>query len=219
MSYSNYGSSYQNDGRNTLSSIYQSDNQNVDASGYRRMIRMAARMFYAAECPPLDKDPERDNPRSKISKLNTRGLGVIVLDYLSRGEWHEESNILKDLQVNQKLLRKALQYLEQEQVIQRYDKRDKRRKARAMGEEVDEFMSGRVAAQAESSDDENDANRRGYLVTYFAIDYSRAHDTIRLKLHRMRAKFDGPKPKILQYVCHSPMCGRRTYSSLDAAML
>lgn len=46
-------------------------------------------------------------------QVDTTGLGIILMDYLLTKEWVGEADIVEDIKVHQKLVRRALKYLEQ----------------------------------------------------------------------------------------------------------
>lgn len=58
---------------------------------------------------------------------DTHGLGVVVLTALSNKEWIKEDELAAELNIHAKQLRRALRYLEQEQVIMREHVRETKR--------------------------------------------------------------------------------------------
>eukprot|EP00887_Chlorella_sp_A99_P001196 scaffold14.g1196.t1 len=57
-------------------------------NGYKRLVRLLGRAFYAGECPPREEPAKPESEmteaqRAKAAKANTEGLGVLLLDVLT----------------------------------------------------------------------------------------------------------------------------------------
>lgn len=62
-----------------------------------------------------------------IYQVDTSGLGIVVLDTLTRKEWVKEDLLAEELKVAPKLLRKTLRYLEEEHIIRREHRKEGKR--------------------------------------------------------------------------------------------
>lgn len=186
---------------------------------YQRLMRLAARAFYSGPCPPPGKDTDPASARSKIAKIDTRGLGVLLIDYLTTVEWTSFELLGEALKLHPTLLSKALRYLEAGHMLRRYERRESRRKKRTI---VGDALEAELAPAADSeSEDEEGAKKKGLLTEYYTLDYARAFDALQLRIAVMRnsLKEQFESSNTLQaYLCPGPGCGK-TYTSLDAATL
>ena len=62
--------------------------------------------------------------------MDTTGIAIIILDYLTQHEWVREEHLLQELKIAPKLLLRALRYLEQERIL-RSDSRKEGKRAQA----------------------------------------------------------------------------------------
>lgn len=185
-------------------------------ASYQMMMRLAARAFYAGRCPPPERDPDRENPRSKLNKVDTTGLAVVIIDYLTTQEWVSEEVMTKALGVHMRLLRKALTFLEREHMLRVFERKEVARKPGV----VDAAMEA-VVAQPDSDEDEDDEDVPGkpkklHLKQYYVIDYSRAFDALQLRIAVMRRRLRDQleaRVAVQSYLCEA--CGK-SYTSMDA---
>ncbi|PNW76929.1 hypothetical protein CHLRE_11g481550v5 [Chlamydomonas reinhardtii] len=188
---------------------------------YQRLMRLAARAFYSGPCPPPGRDLEPFSNKSKIAKMDTRGLGVVLLDYLTTVEWTSFELLSEALKLHPVMLSRALRFLEQGHMLRRYERRESRRKKRNL---VGEALEADVAAPAQDSDDSEDeegAKKKGLLTEYFTLDYARAFDALQIRIATMRASLKEQLESsnaIQSYRCPGAHCGK-AYTSLDAATL
>lgn len=173
--------------------------------GYKRLLRILARTFYAGECPPRSEE-EEEGSKPRSVKQNSTGLGVILLDYMASSKvdgYVDETTIASDLRLSQKNIRKALRYLEHEQLLS--------------SESVKISMRRHNALLPD--DPEVEEKKRQETRVYWCVDYCRVRDTVQLRLHLIR---DALRRRISEtaplqtYICKR--CGA-TYSSLDATRL
>ncbi|KAL6777978.1 hypothetical protein ACKKBG_A16445 [Auxenochlorella protothecoides x Auxenochlorella symbiontica] len=176
-------------------------------AGYQRLIRLVGRAFYAGECPPpvaIDPDALLPPTVSRFSKFSFAGLGVLLLDYLAtRADGYcDEVTVCEDTRLSQKQVRRALKYLEDAGLV-RCD-----------------VVKYSLARDKEPSDDpEVAARRRVETHAFWAVDYPRVKDALRLRLALMREalrKQAEDTDVLQQYIC--PRCGAQA-SSLDAVRL
>ncbi|GLC60796.1 hypothetical protein PLESTB_001672000 [Pleodorina starrii] len=190
---------------------------------YQRLMRLAARAFYNGPCPPPGRDTDPFSARSKIAKMDTRGLGVVLIDYLTTVEWTSFELLTEALRLHPVVLSRAMRFLEAGHMVRRYERRESRRKKRNI---VGEALEADVAQGGDSDDDDDDgeeggAKKKGLLTEYFTLDYARAFDALQARIHTMRASLKEQLEAtnaIQAYRCPGAFCGK-TYTSLDAANL
>ncbi|KAG2499824.1 hypothetical protein HYH03_002116 [Edaphochlamys debaryana] len=185
---------------------------------YQRLMRLAARAFYGGPCPPPGRDPDFANSRSKIAKMDTRGLGVVIVDYLTTVEWTSSELLSEALKLHPVILSRALRFLEAGHMLRRYERRESRRKKRTI---VGDALEAEVAQPDSDDDDEDEAKKKGLLTEYFTIDYARAFDAIQVRINTMRKALKDQLEStnaVQGYYCPGSHCGK-TYTSLDAANL
>jgi len=151
----------------------------------------------AVKAPVIDKKTKLDDPR----------VVEVVVDALTRRTWTREDDLASDLKLSFKQVRKLLAYLEREKLVSRAHVREK----------------DRARAQALAERGITDAPDVKKTVTWCSLNYGRALDVTRYRLHMIKkhARQAVDKGKVHEvYVCVGPaeFCGK-TYSSLDAAAL
>lgn len=117
-------------------------------AGYKRLVRLLGRAFYAGECPPKEADEEvpagqrvirRDKVRGRPTACRRRlpppaahqlastatqqneyiGLGVLLLDFLAAAHGYvKDQAIVQQLGVSGKVANRALRYLQGEGLLQ-----------------------------------------------------------------------------------------------------
>lgn len=183
--------------------------------GYRRLVRLVARIFYGGDVPPpmvadIPNDGEAcgppNKPRPPNGKHSFAGLGIILIDYLSSPRidgYAKEADISMDLRLSQKNVRKALRFLESEHLVS--------------SESVKFAFKRRNAEKVD--DPELEERKRHETHVFWCIDYPRLVDALRLRLHKtketLRRHATG-EDMVQEYVC--PRCGSQ-YSSLNAISL
>jgi len=181
------------------------------------------RAFYAGPCPPASyrEGSELDGQRSRLGKIDTTGLGVILMDYLLTKEWVPEAEVADSIKVHNKLIRRALKYLEREHFLMSEHRRETRISARK------DAVRGVLAAHAEAERDpediaaEEEALLRPHTISYYAVDFPRLFDVVQLRLHHMRRVLKDEldsKEVLAQYRCPTDWCGKQ-YDSLEASWL
>ena len=151
----------------------------------------------AVKAPVVDKKTKLDDPR----------VVEVVVDALTRRTWTREDDLASDLKLSFKQVRKLMAYLEREKLVSRAHVREK----------------DRARAQALAERGITDAPEVKKTVTWCSLNYGRALDVTRYRLHMIKkyARQAVDKGKVHEvYVCVGPaeFCGK-TYSSLDAAAL
>ncbi|VVA36723.1 PREDICTED: general mRNAion factor IIE [Prunus dulcis] len=76
-----------------------------------KLVKLVGRAFY-------DDITEGDN-QHKTGRSDNRGIGVVVLDTLTRRQWVSEEDLAKDLKLNSKQLCPTLEFLEKENLVTR----------------------------------------------------------------------------------------------------
>ncbi|GFR45821.1 hypothetical protein Agub_g7277, partial [Astrephomene gubernaculifera] len=190
---------------------------------YQRLMRLAARAFYSGPCPPPGRDTDAAfSARSKLAKVDTRGLGIVLVDYLSTVEWTSFELLTEALRLHPVVLSRALRFLEAGHMVRRYERRESRRKKRTVvGDALEAEMAQGPESEEEEEDEEGGAKKKGLLTEYFTLDYARAFDALQVRIHTMRASLREQLEAtnaIQSYRCPGAFCGK-TYTSLDAANL
>ena len=114
------------------------------------------------------------------------------------------------MQVSEKQIRKTLQYLQQDQLVVRS----------VVVERRADVVAVNAAAGKPADDNDLPARSRGLHYTYVCIDYPRAVDIIRLRIHSIRAALKASAEEehlVQEFFCTTPACNGRRYTSLDAA--
>eukprot|EP01024_Parvocaulis_polyphysoides_P067869 TRINITY_DN8193_c0_g3_i1.p1 TRINITY_DN8193_c0_g3~~TRINITY_DN8193_c0_g3_i1.p1 ORF type:complete len:437 (-),score=103.08 TRINITY_DN8193_c0_g3_i1:314-1624(-) len=175
---------------------------------YKRLVRMAARIFYDGECPPEEQPPEEAvQPKRRRTQGDTKGLAVVLLDALVGQEWIQEDKLANTLRIHPKQIRKVLKYLEDERVLAREHHKLKAKREKGEDGEEKEVV-------------ENPNNRQmNNLISYVSIDYPMFMDALQLKLGIMKRKLKtltGTKNQIQKYKCEG--C-QSEYTAFDAMAL
>eukprot|EP00854_Cymbomonas_tetramitiformis_P016808 gene16808-19970_t len=159
---------------------------------YIRLIKLIARSFYSGEVPP--RPPASSGRCSGIDKVDRRGLAVLIIDALARDKrsWVKEEDLADVLKLHPKQLRRTLRVLVDEQIVRREELREK---APPKPEKPED---GAVVQES-----------RPHLYAYCCIDYGKATDVTRLRLHLMRKALqetveDSKAEQLL--IC--PKCGK-----------
>ncbi|GIL88030.1 hypothetical protein Vretifemale_16073, partial [Volvox reticuliferus] len=189
---------------------------------YQRLMRLAARAFYNGPCPPPGRDADPFSAKSKIAKMDTRGLGVVLVDYLTTVEWTSFDLLTETLRLHPVVLSRALRFLEAGHMIRRYERRESRRKKRNLvGEALEADVAQGGDSDEEEEEEEGGAKKKGLLTEYFTVDYARAFDALQVRIQSMRASLKEQLEStnaIQAYRCPGAFCGK-IYTSLDAANL
>uniref|UniRef100_A0A0D9XNV1 HTH TFE/IIEalpha-type domain-containing protein n=1 Tax=Leersia perrieri TaxID=77586 RepID=A0A0D9XNV1_9ORYZ len=75
-----------------------------------RMVRMVGRAFY----DDISMDGEH---QPKSARCDYRGIGVVVLDALTRRQWVREEYLAKALKIHSRQLRRILKFFEEEKLV------------------------------------------------------------------------------------------------------
>ncbi|MEW5316799.1 MAG: hypothetical protein WDW38_008149 [Sanguina aurantia] len=213
------------------------------ATEFARLLRLVARAFYSGPCPPKGYEDEPEHTRSKFFKIDTTGLGVVVLDYLARQQWVSEAMLMQELTIHPKLLRRALKYLEKERLLMSEHRRESRRRRKGLVAAAVAAAGSRGGwdiatlqlladedAAGDGGEEEEDVAaaadgvatvERGLTNSYYAVDYPGCFDMLQLRLHLMRKSLKDqldPSASTQQYICPTLHC-RKAYTPLDAVHL
>ena len=112
--------------------------------------------------------------------------------------------------MSEKQIRITLQYLQQDQLVVRAVVVERRADVAAVN----------AAAGKPADEDDIPVKSRGLHYTYVCIDYPRAVDIIRLRIHSIRAALKASAEEehlVQEFFCTTPACNGRRYTSLDAA--
>lgn len=173
---------------------------------------MVARAFYAGPCPPKDS-PQNHPARGKWEKVDTNGLGVVILDSLTDREWVKEDELAEELKIAPKLLRRALRFFEEEHILRREHRKEGKR-----AQNKDVVVLATKAGKQEGQEGVG-PSVKARLHSYCAIDYPSFLNMLSLRLYRMRQKLkseleDGSP--LMNYICSQ--CGSQ-FTSLDFKIL
>ncbi|CAD7701493.1 unnamed protein product [Ostreobium quekettii] len=172
-------------------------------SAHKKLVRMVARAFYAGPCPPREAE-EHAISSGKWEKMDTTGLGVVILDALTQKAWVEENTLAEELQIDRQLLRRALNHFELEHIVRREHKKEGKR---AQHRDVV------VLATKDKQNGEEQPAAKAKLHSYCAIDYPQFLDRLNLCLYNMRQRLKSEdKDSDMRYAC--PHCGRE-FTSID----
>ncbi|CAA6654773.1 unnamed protein product [Spirodela intermedia] len=168
------------------------------AEPFKRLVKLAARAFY-------DDFTTKGDNRPRTGRSDNRGLGVVVLDALTRRQWVREEDLARSLKVHSKQLRRILRFFEEEKLTVKGAK----------------ISSAVVAAICDGTQIAKEADEKMKIHThsYCCLDYAQIYDVVRYRLHRMKKKLKDElegRNTIQAYIC--PNCSRR-YSAFDALQL
>lgn len=180
------------------------------SKGWGQLLRIIARVFYSGEIPPKEDEEEtaggKNGNKSHWQRGSYEGLGVLLLDFLASDSvegFVDESVLAAELRLSQKFIRKTLRYLESEHLL--------------VSESV-KFAFRRTNVE-QPDDEEIEVKKRHETHVFWAVDYPRVLDTVRLKIRGIQEllkRNSGNSVSIVTYQC--PSCGAR-FSSLEAASL
>jgi len=201
--------------------IVQNNGNRSAQKSYRQLVRILARVFYTGEIPPREELIETTQNTTAASDVPTgnpidgkkhswrqsyEGLGIILLDFLTSDKvdgFVDETVIASELKLSSKFIRKTLRYLEGEHLL------------------VSESVKFAFKRNVEEEPDDPDIQikKRHETHVFWAVDYPRVLDIVKLKIHGIEAllkRNSGNMSSIMTYQC--PSCGAE-YSSLQAASL
>ncbi|KAJ9529703.1 hypothetical protein QJQ45_014439 [Haematococcus lacustris] len=98
-----------------------------DPRPFRELLSLVVRAFYPGPCPPKHFHDGEEGSRNKLAKVDTTGLAIVVMDYLLAREWVGEEQICAELGQHQKVVRRALKYLEHENFLMGEHRRETKR--------------------------------------------------------------------------------------------
>eukprot|EP00882_Tetradesmus_deserticola_P018627 GHRQ01020007.1.p1 GENE.GHRQ01020007.1~~GHRQ01020007.1.p1 ORF type:complete len:392 (+),score=187.73 GHRQ01020007.1:621-1796(+) len=153
---------------------------------------------------------------------DTSGLAIVLLTALVEKQWVEEDVLARDLNLPPKMVRKAMRYFEQEQLLQREHKKEGKR-ARKRERELMVQAGLRPAPGQDGGEGAVDAEEEdegivsGRIISYCALDYPRILDSVRWRLSMMKKNWQKQirgGATLQQYRCPNPACGK-AFNSLD----
>ena len=187
---------------------------------YKELVRTVARVFYSGEVPPREQvfemnqnaglnagEKEEAKKDLKAWVKSYEGLGVVLLDYLTSDAvdgFVDEKVIAEAMRLSSKFIRKTLRYLQEEHLL--------------VSESV-KYSIKRTNNVEEPDDPEIEVRKRSETHVFWAVDYPRVVDVLRLKIHaisELLKRNSGNKISIMIYQCSA--CGA-SYTSLQAASL
>eukprot|EP00884_Botryococcus_braunii_P006430 jgi/Botrbrau1/15789/Bobra.4_1s0140.1 len=175
---------------------------------YRKVAQLVANAFYTGPCPPRGAEPG-PAPKGR-AKPEYVGLGVILLEALTVREWVKEDELAEELKVHPKVVRSALRYLEQQQLVTReHRKETKRRRRSNAAEEAPDAGLGDLVEDAAGLP-------KAFLHSYCCLDYARLIEVAQLRLALLRRNLKEQvqdKNPVQEYMC--PGCAA-TYNTLQA---
>lgn len=218
-------------------------------AAYKKLVIMLGHMFYSGQCPPAwwvdaaePKKPE--NPaeaemamfeEKKASQLareakrkaqqDTSGLAIVLLTALAEKQWVEEDVLARDLNLPPKMVRKAMRYFEQEQLVQREHKKEGKRARKQERELMVQAglrpAPGQEGTNVADAEEEDEGIVAGRIISYCALDYPRMLDSVRWRLAMMKKNWQKQmrgNNAVQKYKCPTVNCGR-TFDSMDVFKL
>ena len=147
----------------------------VVPTSFKVLVKMVASAFYGGRCPPIEALPPEERERALKPQHDTTGLARVLLAALTERQWVKEDDLAVSLGVHPRMARRALRYLEEEQLLQREHRRETKRSAKK-----------EAAALGQAIAEEDEALLKAQVVTYCALDYPRLVDALRYRLEAMR---------------------------------
>ncbi|PNG99804.1 hypothetical protein TSOC_014406 [Tetrabaena socialis] len=159
---------------------------------YKHMIRVAARLFYSGPCPP---------------ESQTRGLGVLLLDYLTTVQWVSFKDLAEATKIHPSVLTQALRFLEAGHMVRRLERRERRPVKVSVGYDEEDKEAK-----------EEKERSRSFSVDYYVIDYYRAFDALQVRMATSRGTLKKQAESTTREVYDCPDCGKM-YTSEDTLTL
>lgn len=186
---------------------------------YKALVQLIARALYTGHCPPMSEaeQPKTEAARKKEQYLD---LAVIVLDALTRREWVKEDELALDLKLAQKVLRRATNYLEQQMLVTREQRREKHA-AQAADAGRGATPPGAATASTSEAGDADPGPSKQVTVVYCKLDYRKVLEGMQLRMQGLRAglKEQGQINSVEQYYrCTTSWCAKEA-TTLDAFKL
>ena len=197
-----------------------SSSSSSSGKAYKELVRTVARVFYSGEVPPREQlfemnqnaglnagETEEAKKDLKAWSKSYEGLGVVLLDYLTSDAvdgFVDERVIAEAMRLSAKFIRKTLRFLQEEHLL--------------VSESV-KYSIKRTTNVEEPDDPDIEVRKRSETHVFWAVDYPRVVDVLRLKIHgitELLKRNSGNKVSIMTYQC--PACGA-SYTSLQAASL
>ncbi|KAL6554378.1 hypothetical protein OROMI_020051 [Orobanche minor] len=172
---------------------------------FKRLVKLAARAFY--------DDISKGETQPKAGRSDNRGIGVVILDALTRRQWVREEDLAKDLKLHAKQLRWVLRFFEDEKLVTRDHRKETSKGAKVYNAAVAATVDGQKSGR------EGDEKLKMHTQSYCCLDYSQIYDVVRYRLQRMKKKLKDElesKNTVQEYIC--PNCNKR-YTALDALQL
>ncbi|KAL6756740.1 hypothetical protein V8C86DRAFT_3136385 [Haematococcus lacustris] len=196
-----------------------------DPRPFRELLSLVVRAFYPGPCPPKHFHDGEEGSRNKLAKVDTTGLAIVVMDYLLAREWVGEEQICAELGQHQKVVRRALKYLEHENFLMGEHRRETKRSQKhdVVKAVVDARQQQMKAIQepaaglSKDEDDEEEGLQKAHTFSYWAVDLVRAFDMVQLRLHVMRKLLKDEldaREALAKYLCKTAHCGKE-YDSYD----
>lgn len=98
-----------------------------------------------------------------------------------------EEEIVESIKVHPKLIRRALKYLEKEQLLMSEHRRETRRGQKR--DVVKAVLNANAEAEKVAGEDDEDVIElleRPHTISYYAVDFPRLFDVVQLRLHNMK---------------------------------
>ncbi|KAI8465210.1 MAG: hypothetical protein J3K34DRAFT_488759 [Monoraphidium minutum] len=182
----------------------------VVPTSFKVLVKMVASAFYGGMCPPLEAMPAEERERAQKPANDTTGLGRVLLAALTEEAWVKEDDLARRLNLQPKMVRRTLRYLEQEQLLQREHRKETKRQQKK-----------EAAALEKELDPEDEEQLKAQVVSYCALDYPRLVDMLRYRLETMKRnvkKACENKEVVQKYRCTNDMCAAE-FRSLDVDKL
>ena len=158
-------------------------------------------------------------PLPPSTQIPPTGLGAVLLDALAEREWVREDDLFASLGLHAKPARRALRYLEGEQLVAREHRKEAARPRAGQAAVASSDGGAADSTGTTAADGASPPSIRAHIHSYAALDWPRALDVLRLRRHALRAGLTARAARaaaVLRYDC--PSCGA-AHDTLAAARL
>ncbi|KAH6788557.1 Transcription factor TFIIE [Perilla frutescens var. frutescens] len=172
---------------------------------FHRLVKLVARAFY-------DDITTKGENQQKAGRSDNRGIGVVILDALTRRQWTKEEDLARDLKLHTKQLRRTLRFFEEEKLVTRDHRKESSKSAKMFSAATAATMDGQRYGR-------EDEKQKMHTQSYCCLDYSQLFDVVRYRMNRMKKKLKDEldsRNTVQEYIC--PNCNKR-YTALDALRL
>eukprot|EP01018_Ginkgo_biloba_P016231 Gb_19367 [translate_table: standard] len=130
---------------------------------FKRLVKLVARAFY-------DEPPVTDK-KLKPGRSDNRGQGVVILDYLTKEQWVKEDDMVNDLKIPPKQLRRTLQDFQREKLMSKEYRREKDFNA-TVSTTTDGQENEKEKVEEKSKGKYGEDKQKLQIISYYSLDYA-----------------------------------------------